>query len=241
MSSHEPRPDCPLTVDAAPYVLGALEDPGCFREHLAECSACSTEVSELQRVADMLPATSPPAVASKALRERVMATVRSEAALMHAAGERADEPERQARAGWLRSRRMPLLTGGAGLAAAAAVIVLIAIGTGAGTHEHVTTGQVASAMPDAHATLRQRGTRADLVVSGMPEPPLGKVYEVWLSRGTGTPQPTDALFSVTSRGSGAVDVPSSLHGVKEVLVTSEPLGGSTRPTSPPVIRVVLAA
>jgi len=239
MSSREPYPDCPESVDAAPYVLGALEDAESYREHLAGCPTCRAEVGELQLVADMLPRTAPPAVASEALRERVLATVRSEAELLRAAGERGDERPR--RAGRARSRRPFFLTAGVALAAAAAVIAVVAIGSGPSGREHVTTGQIAAVAPGARATLRQRSGRADLVVSGMPQPPAGKIYEVWLDRGTGSPQPTDALFSVTSKGSGAVDVPYSLEGVKEVLVTSEPLGGSTRPTSPPVIRVVLAA
>jgi hypothetical protein len=60
------------------------------------------------------------------------------------------------------------------------------------------------------------------------------VYEVWVKR-VGAPQPTDALFTVTSRGAATVGVPGSVAGVKEVLVTSEPLGGSRVPTSTPAI------
>jgi Anti-sigma-K factor rskA len=93
----------------------------------------------------------------------------------------------------------------------------------------------------AHASLRQANGRAELVVSGMPQPPLGKIYEVWLARGSAPPQPTDALFGVTGSGLGSVNVPGNLDGVKEVMVTSEPLGGSSRPTSSPVLRVVLHA
>jgi hypothetical protein len=76
------------------------------------------------------------------------------------------------------------------------------------------------------------------MLAGMPQPPPGKIYEIWLSRGA-APQPTDALFGVTRHGRGAVAVPGSLRGVKEVLVTSEPLGGSTHPTSAPLIRVAV--
>ncbi len=43
------------------------------------------------------------------------------------------------------------------------------------------------------------------------------------------PQPTDALFTVTRAGAGSVEVPGSLRGVREVMVTSEPLGGSSAP------------
>jgi hypothetical protein len=87
------------------------------------------------------------------------------------------------------------------------------------------------------ASLRRIGTSAELVVSGMPEPPIGEVYEVWLNHASGRPRPTDALFTVTSTGDGTVEVPGTLHGVREVMVTSEPLGGSSSPTSAAVLRL----
>jgi hypothetical protein len=71
----------------------------------------------------------------------------------------------------------------------------------------------------------------------MPEPPKGEVYEVWTESLGETPRATDALFTVASDGSGSVDVPGSLRGVGEVMVTTEPLGGSAHPTSPAVLRV----
>ncbi|HMH46389.1 MAG TPA: anti-sigma factor [Solirubrobacteraceae bacterium] len=243
MSSREPHADCPVSVDAAPYVLGALEDAELqrYREHLSACTSCRAEVAELQSVADELPASAPPVLASAALRERILATVRAEAALLSAAGDEADRPPRQV-SRW-RTRRFSLLGAGAGLAGAVAVLVAILIGVGSGTSEStkVTRGIVEANAPGARASLRQSDGRAELVVSRMPQPALGKIYEVWLSRGKGDAQPTDALFSVTSGGSGSVAVPHSLRGVKEVMVTSEPLGGSLHPTSQPVIRVALSA
>jgi hypothetical protein len=89
------------------------------------------------------------------------------------------------------------------------------------------------------ASLRRVGPRAELLVSGMPEPPIGEVYEVWLTRSSGSPHPTDALFTVSRAGKASVYVPGSLHGVREIIVTSEPLGGSNHPTTPPVLRVAL--
>ena len=88
-----------------------------------------------------------------------------------------------------------------------------------------------------HAHVRKAGPRAELIVSGMPEPPVGEVYEVWLNRPSAPPRPTDALFTVTSEGNAAVEVPGSLRGVREITVTSEPLGGSSSPTSAPVLRL----
>jgi hypothetical protein len=43
------------------------------------------------------------------------------------------------------------------------------------------------------------------------------------------------LFTVTSHGDATVGVPGSVSGVKVVMVTSEPLGGSKVPTTSPVI------
>jgi hypothetical protein len=64
---------------------------------------------------------------------------------------------------------------------------------------------------------------------------------VWLDHGGGrTPQPTDALFSVSREGHATVDVPGDLDGVKAVLVTDEPLGGSRIPTRAPVIAATLS-
>jgi hypothetical protein len=90
-----------------------------------------------------------------------------------------------------------------------------------------------------HADLRRVGDRGELQVSGMREPPVGEVYELWLNRGGSREQPTDALFTVTSAGAANVEVPGSLHGVRALTVTAEPLGGSSRPTSPPVLSVSL--
>jgi len=233
VSSHEESLYCEEAVDAAPYVLGALDEPESFREHLATCTTCQAEVAKLGPVVGTLATAVPPRGAPEELRRRVLAVVRSEAELLRAAGPEADEPPR--RAG---GRRWPSGAAVGWLAAAtsAAAVLAIALTSGSSQQARVTTGQVA--ITGAHASLRQVGGHSELIVADMPQPPRGRIYEVWLSRGV-APQPTDALFGVTSRGSGSVAVPGSLHGVKEVLVTSEPLGGSLHPTSTPLIRVTV--
>ena len=239
MSSREETFGCQRSVDAAPYVLGALEEADSYREHLDGCASCRADVAELQLVVDTLPATVPPVVAPQALRERVLATVRSEAELLQAAGSQVDRPP--SHAGRWRSPRVSLLGAGMAIAATAALALALALNVSSTPRERVTSAQIAPAIAGTHASLRQADNRAELVVSGMPQPPLGRIYEVWLSRGPSSAQPTDALFSVTGSGRGSVNVPGSLRGVKEVLVTSEPLGGSAHPTSTPVLRVVLRA
>jgi anti-sigma-K factor RskA len=239
MRSREESLGCERSVDAAPYVLGALEDRDSYREHLDRCASCRADVAELQIVVDALPTTVPSVVAPERLRERVLAAVRSEAELLHAAGNEVDRPQRQP--GRWRSPRVSFLGVGIAIAATAAVAVALALSTSSSAPERVTPARIASGIAGARASLRQTGDRAELVVSGMPRPPLGKIYEVWLGRGPASAQPTDALFSVTNSGSGSVAVPGNLHGVKEVMVTSEPLGGSSHPTSTPVLRVVVHA
>lgn len=235
MSSRNQDFDCAQRVDAAPYVLGALETPESYRAHLARCTICQQDVAELQAVADALPTTVPSVRAPRALVEHVLARARAEADLLNAAGPEADRPQRRAKR-W-RSRPMALPIAGALAACAAAAAIVI--NSSSSPHERVISAQIAPSIKGAHASLYQIDNRSNLVVSGMPQPALGKIYEVWLNRGGPSPQPTDALFSVTSRGSGSVAVAQNLNGVKEVMVTSEPLGGSTHPTSPPLIRVVL--
>jgi Anti-sigma-K factor rskA len=237
MSARDPNLECEQSVDAAPYALGALEHAETYREHLATCAICRSQVAELQFVADTLPATVPPMLAPPAMRERILATVRSEAELLKAAGSESDRPVRQ-RGRW-RSPRVSFL--GAGLAIAATVLlaVAIAVSVHSSTPQHVTSAQVAPGMRDTQASLRQSGGRAELVVSGMPQPRLGHVYEVWLASPSAPPRPTNALFGVTNSGRAAVSVPGDLHGVKEVLVTSEPRGGSLHPTGPTLLRVTL--
>jgi hypothetical protein len=240
MSSREANLDCEQSVDAAPYVLGALQEPEPYREHLASCAACQAEVAELQPVVDMLPMAVPPAIAPEGLRRRLLATVRPEADLLRAAGRGVDQPPKpKGRRGAPRGSA-PAAWVAIALGLVVAGAIAFNVGSGSSTRERVTPAQIAPSIRGARASLRQSGGHAELVVSGMPQPQSGKVYEVWLGRGPGSVQPTDALFSVTSQGNGSVNVPGSLHGVKEVMVTSEPFGGSARPTSTPVIRVALA-
>jgi hypothetical protein len=90
-------------------------------------------------------------------------------------------------------------------------------------------------VPGAEATLEITGAEGMLVVSDMPAPPEGRIYQVWLKRPGGDPEPTDALWTVNADGDAQVAVPGSLDGVEAVLVTDEPMGGSAAPTRTPVI------
>jgi anti-sigma factor RsiW len=229
------RDECELRADAAAYVLGALNEPEVetYRVHLATCAACREEMLRLQPVADSLAVAVPRVDAPEDLRARLMAVVHAEAELLHAAGHEADRPA-PARSSRRRRRFAPALAATVAVAAGALVGAL-AFDTGSSQHARVIQASVLLPGHRATASLRVVDSEARLVVKGMPAPPQGRIYEVWLARGAQPPEPTDARFSVSSHGDSSVDVPGNLNGVSRVLVTDEPLGGSLHPTSPPVI------
>jgi anti-sigma-K factor RskA len=86
--------------------------------------------------------------------------------------------------------------------------------------------------PKGAAVALQVDDRHDgrLEFQHMTAPPAGRVYQVWLVTGRGAPRPTHALFSVSRDGSATIEIPESLKGTDEVLVTDEPPNGSPAPT-----------
>ncbi len=65
----------------------------------------------------------------------------------------------------------------------------------------------------------------------MPQTAPGRVYEVWIKRGGRPSRPTRC--SLSTPRTATVGVPGNLPGVKVVMVTSEPVGGSPLPTRSP--------
>jgi anti-sigma-K factor RskA len=86
-----------------------------------------------------------------------------------------------------------------------------------------------------NAELRVTNGHGDLVVHRLRPLRAGRIYEMWVQRGSAPPVPTGTLFGVTSSGSASVGVPGSLSGVSAVMVTDEPSGGSPAPTTAPLI------
>ncbi len=236
--------------DAAAYVLGALteEEHERFTVHLEGCSDCCEEVARLQVAADALPLAAPQMTAPPGLKRRVMVAVGGAAGERETgtAGEARDGGEVRAGAAEPRARRSRRARrssngsprgwslGAVGAVAAAAIVlaVIALAGSGGGGGSRLVRAQVLA--PGASASLRVAGGRAELLVNGMPQVPARRTYQVWVQRG-GAPQPTDALFSVSGSGGATVAVPGSIAGVRAVLVTAEPLGGSRTPTLPALI------
>jgi anti-sigma-K factor RskA len=221
---------------AGAYLLGALgeDELRAYEAHLATCPVCREEVDELAPAADALPASVEPIAPPPRLKARIMAEVEREAELLAAAGEPADRPPPRRR--W--SFSLPRL---APLAAAAALLVLgVAVGLGIGSltgggGETVVAQVDQSRAPGARVELQIDDNRATLVARGLPAPPRGRVYEVWLKRPGRAPEPTSVLFTPSRDGSATAGVPGSIENVEQVLVTDEPEGGSTVPTRQPLM------
>jgi hypothetical protein len=225
--------------DLAAYLLDALgeEEQRAFELHLRSCPACQGEERWLRGAVELLPSSVEQLEPPPALRERLMDTVRAEAA---AEGiEARPSTRRRPRLGFV---LRPVLAFGAAALIAVGVGAGYLIGNGGGG----STPAVATV--PAKPTGVARGARGEIVVksrdaaeirvSGL-RPRRGRVYELWLVRkGSKTPE-ASSLLAVHADGSGAWGIPGGLDGVQEVMVSSEPEGGSKQPTTMPVLRATL--
>ena len=226
MSGRERMPathDC--TGDAAAYALGALEhcEAEAFKRHLESCAVCRDELAALEEVVNALPMASPQHPAPRRLRRQVLRGVRDKT-----------KPARTVRLG--RARLRPpraRAMGFAGACTAIALAVLVGLDLSGGSGVRVIPARVAGI--SGIAQLRLSDNRGELIVRNLSPPPPGDIYELWVKRPRRTPAPVNVLFSVTTTGAAEIGLPLKLNGIKEILVTPEPKGGSPRPTHRPVI------
>jgi anti-sigma-K factor RskA len=224
---------------AGAYVLGAMtpRERDEFEHHLATCPACRDDVDELRPAAEALPMASPPVLPPPALKDRIMAEVEREAALLAEAGPAADRPvaERPRR-----RFRFPALTGWR-LAPVAAALLIAGVLAGA-----LITGGDSSRTVSAgpNAQIHIDGDNARLVAENMSPPPEGRVYEVWtVPKGApegAPPEPTNVLFVPRGDGSAEAAIPGSADDIAKVLVSDEPPGGSETPTGDVVVQADLS-
>ena len=148
------------------------------------------------------------------LRRRVMRAVRAEPKLVAARR---------------RSPRLPL-------AGALALVGVLGVLAAAGGVELRSVNSPVRVIPASVglARLRVSGGGGELIVTHLPPPPAGRIYQLWLQRGPGTPAPS-TLFTVTSQGTADLALPGQVAAVTRVLVTVEPPDGSRAPTTRPVI------
>lgn len=206
--------------DAAAYALGALEpaEAEAFRKHLETCAVCRAEVESFGAVVDVLPMSVAQYRAPARLRKRVHAEIKTNPARQQAPGRTS-----------LRVRR-PVLAGLVALAVGCAALLGVELSPGPSAPS---THVYAASVGDAKVSVSD--DRAELIVDHLPQPGAGRIYEVWVKRGSAAPRPARALFGVDTSGRATVVVPDSVRGVTAVLVTAEPTGGTNAPTTRPVI------
>ncbi|MFJ1790978.1 anti-sigma factor [Kitasatospora griseola] len=236
-----------LTGAYAAHALDPAESAE-FERHLADCPACAQEVAEFAATLARLGAAQavlPPA----ALKERVMAAlpgVRQEAprtAPARGGGSRTAERA----GGWTRFALATCLaiTAGAGALAvqqhrqadrartrAAAVQQQAESLTSLLTAPDARTATGTAAGGGGVGTVvwsHDRG-QAAFLASGMPAPVAGTTYQLWFND-SGTMRSAGLLPS----GEGGLVLSGPLDGATGVGVTVEPAGGSTHPSTAPVM------
>jgi anti-sigma-K factor RskA len=226
-----PGPDS-CSADVAAYALGALDgaEAAAFEQHLRTCAVCPVDLNAFRQVVDDLAISAPPFRAPRELRRRVLGAVEADTRLSASSRER---PRRHRRLSF--NGPATILAAGVSFAAAAVIVAVIALPGRPGNRTIA-----ADVTGNGSASLSITADHAEIDLRHVAAPARGDIYEIWLQRGDSTPTPAKApLFSVNRAGDASVDVPGSMSGVSRVLVTSEPAGGSRRPTHMPVISATL--
>ena len=231
-------PDHERWADAAGvYVLGALpeDETAAYEDHLANCPTCRAEAEELRVAAQALPLSAPPMLPPPSLKTRIMAEVEREAELLASAGGAPMPAPKRAK----RRLRFRLPMPAVALACAALIAGVVVGGVLFGPDGGETI-DMQSTLPDASAELEMTEDGAILVANNLPTPPEGKVYMVWIQKPGQAPEPTSALFLPRRDGSATASVTGDMDDVETVLVNTEPIGGSTTPTSQPFLTADLS-
>lgn len=242
------RTDLHLLTGA--YALDAVEgtERDAFEHHLRRCRPCESEIRGLTQTATglaMAVAETPPA----GLRSRVLAATGVTRQLPPASADRSHRRRHVAApwAGWL----------AAGLAAACLVIA-VAFGVVGISAQHrldaaQATGRAIAAVlaaPDARIARQptSRGGTAAVVISraedamvvttaGLPPLPSSRVYQLWL---IGPPGVRSAgLLPPANAGRTAPLLASGLQAGDQLGMTVEPAGGTSRPTTTPILLMSL--
>lgn len=236
-----------LENGVAAYVLGSVEaeEHERLRAHINACASCRALAVRLSRGLAALPLEPEPVEPPARLQGRVLAA----AAAARAGGEqhhprprfRLPEPPRPRV--WVPGAR-------AALGAAAALVFAVGALTGAGVarlgpfrpeppqtaqrYQLTASGQMAGVQASA-VRLRDEGITV-VEFRGLPQPPSGRVYELWLIRADGAAEP-GAVFIPESGGSRAVVLTADLNGVTTLAVTVEAgPNGVQAPTEEPQIK-----
>jgi len=234
---------------AGAYALDALteiERAG-FALHIASCEACASEVSELSETVSRLGSASGEAPPPR-LRNAVLAEVSNTRQLT--AG-RAEHSARGSEIAVMRWRRWTAAAVAAGVVAIGGVATTVVIEERRVGEAQRQADQLAAVLAPGDARVRATDVtgggkltvyvspslnKGVVVMSGLPEPPSGKAYQLWLIQGR---SPTSAGVMAAGAREGTV-VLEALGSADTLGVTVEPAGGSRLPSQDPIAGVPLA-
>jgi anti-sigma-K factor RskA len=239
---------------AGAYALDALDDAERerFERHLARCPSCADDVRQMTSTATALAmavaAEPPPGLKARVLA--AAATTPQLPPLPAAAAARRRHGRRVARSDWF--PRLALGVAAVGVAAAV-VLAVVTVSTQDRLDRLQTQNQAIAgvlAAPDAQVATAASSTggRATVVLSyaeqkmiftstGLPTLPNNKVYELWLLS-TGSARPAGLLPEPTD-GKTAPVLAAGLTSADKVGVTVEPAGGTSSPTTTPILVMTL--
>jgi anti-sigma-K factor RskA len=239
MSEHEQ-----LSDSVEPWLLGALDpkEAESVRLHVEDCPECQETIRRLRPAAQALGLAVQSAPAPATLRDRILARARSEGDGSVPSPRPLPRVRERPRARAVFEWRFPV----AGVAALLAVALVAGLFAGAqlGRQSAPPPSQVLHFSLEGHAGMQ--GAHASVIdltadgialvtFSGLPQPPEGKVYELWLIKGSGHADPA-GVFVPDVDGSKIVVVERPLAGYSLMAVTAE-LGpsGVGSPTQQPEI------
>jgi anti-sigma-K factor RskA len=226
-NGHERRSD-----EIAAFLLGALE-PGEAAElerHLAGCEECRTELEWLRPAVQLLPESVQRVEPPAELRESLMTQVRAEAKTGAEGTARMPRRERGLLRGWI----LRPATGLAALVLIVAAVAAFAIGSGDSGGGNATT-VVTGHSPGVVAEVVRDGGSGTLHLTNLHQLPPDKVLQAWVEK-EGRVVSAKTLFVPNQDGTASATI-EDMKGVKTVMVTAEPRGGSVQPTSAPIVSV----
>jgi anti-sigma-K factor RskA len=221
------------------YALGALseEERREVEDHLGKHPELGAEVDDLESVANLLALAPQEHEPSPKLRRDLLRRISSSPDVTPALDPSA------------RQTGLRRLFGPGGLAAAAA-LALVAIwmfawnaslqeenqtlqGELEGQQKSYALQSTGEAQEVRGEVVRLGDERAVLVADDLPSPPEGETYQAWIMR-EDVPEPA-GLFEPNDTGAAAAPIEGSIEGADAVAVTVEPSGGSSSPTSDPLM------
>jgi anti-sigma-K factor RskA len=221
----------------APYVLGAVspEEEREIRSHILTCDECTQEAESLAMVTAALPHGAEPVPLPAGFVDRVVAHVHNDRPVA--------SPAPAISIPWYRRWK------GWQVVATSVLLVVALIMGGFLVNEHKnleqrqkvlsallhherdgmelqgSAGAVAKVIPTSNGSI--------FVASGLRQAPADHTYQLWLIKGDGTP--VSAGTFAMNGGVAVLESHLSLDTFDKAAVTVEPSGGSTQPTTQPVI------